>query len=77
MVARGTSEPNYEAHGGKFGIVVGDPVVSNVTEVLPGARGYPVQVRHMNLRDDVPLLISCSTLRALPSSQARSAVPVM
>lgn len=47
MVARGTSEPNYEAGGGKFGIVVGDPVVSNVTEVLPGARGYPVQVKKM------------------------------
>ena len=42
--ARGTSEPNYVAGGGKFGIVVGDPVVSNTTLVLPGARGYPVQV---------------------------------
>ncbi|KAK4033689.1 cutinase-domain-containing protein [Parachaetomium inaequale] len=43
LVARGTSEPNYEAGGGKFGIVVGDPVVSNTTLKLPGARGYPVQ----------------------------------
>ncbi|KAF2397612.1 alpha/beta-hydrolase [Trichodelitschia bisporula] len=42
LVARGTSEPNY-ANGGKFGVVVGDPVVSNLTKVLPGARGYPVQ----------------------------------
>jgi hypothetical protein len=41
--ARGTSEPNYEAGGGKFGVVVGDPVVSNTTARLPGARGYPVQ----------------------------------
>jgi cutinase len=41
--ARGTSEPNY-AEGGKFGVIVGDPVVSNLTEVLPGSRGYPVQV---------------------------------
>ncbi|CAI4215601.1 unnamed protein product [Parascedosporium putredinis] len=41
LVARGTSEPN--AAGGKFGIVVGDPVVSNTTAKLPGARGYPVQ----------------------------------
>ncbi|EAQ87090.1 predicted protein [Chaetomium globosum CBS 148.51] len=41
LVARGTSEPNYEAGGGKFGIVVGDPVVSNTTLRLPGARGYP------------------------------------
>ncbi|KAL2261877.1 hypothetical protein VTK26DRAFT_3109 [Humicola hyalothermophila] len=42
LVARGTSEPNFEPDG-KFGVVVGDPVVSNVTEVLPGSRGYPVQ----------------------------------
>ncbi|KFH43451.1 cutinase-like protein [Hapsidospora chrysogenum ATCC 11550] len=42
LVARGTSEPNY-AEGGKFGVIVGDPVVSNLTEVLPGSRGYPVQ----------------------------------
>ncbi|KAK4243118.1 cutinase-domain-containing protein [Corynascus novoguineensis] len=43
LVARGTSEPNYEEGGGKFGIVVGDPVVSNTTVKLAGARGYPVQ----------------------------------
>ncbi|KXH50013.1 hypothetical protein CSIM01_07271 [Colletotrichum simmondsii] len=43
LVARGTSEPNYVGGGGKFGIIVGDPVVSNVTVALPGARGYPVQ----------------------------------
>lgn len=43
LVARGTSEPNYEVNG-KFGIVVGDPVVSNTTLKIPGARGYPVQV---------------------------------
>ncbi|KAL0931552.1 uncharacterized protein CTRU02_214287 [Colletotrichum truncatum] len=42
LVARGTSEPNF-AEGGKFGIIVGDPVVSNTTVALPGARGYPVQ----------------------------------
>lgn len=41
--ARGTSEPNY-AQGGKFGVIVGDPVVSNVTAIISGARGYPVQV---------------------------------
>ncbi|PKS04923.1 hypothetical protein jhhlp_008289 [Lomentospora prolificans] len=41
LVARGTSEPNAE--GGKFGIIVGDPVVSNTTVKLAGARGYPVQ----------------------------------
>lgn len=40
--ARGTSEPNY-AQGGKFGVIVGDPVISNLTRVLPRARGYPVQ----------------------------------
>jgi cutinase len=44
MQARGTSEPNYEAGDGKFGVIVGDPVVSNTTLLLPGARGYPVQV---------------------------------
>ncbi|KAG9254859.1 cutinase-domain-containing protein [Emericellopsis atlantica] len=42
LVARGTSEPNF-ADGGKFGVIVGDPVVSNLTEILPGSRGYPVQ----------------------------------
>ncbi|KAL2066775.1 hypothetical protein VTL71DRAFT_2847 [Oculimacula yallundae] len=42
LVARGTSEPNY-AQGGKFGVIVGDPVISNLTKVLPEARGYPVQ----------------------------------
>lgn len=44
-VARGTSEPNYEEGDGKFGFIVGDPIVSNVTEILSEARGYPVQVR--------------------------------
>ncbi|KAK4096019.1 carbohydrate esterase family 5 protein [Parathielavia hyrcaniae] len=41
LVARGTGEPN--APGGKFGVIVGDPVVTNTTLQLPGARGYPVQ----------------------------------
>lgn len=40
--ARGTSEPNFEPNG-KFGLVVGDPVVSNVSRIIPGARGYPEQ----------------------------------
>lgn len=39
VIARGTSEI------GVFGYRVGDPVTGNVTEVLPGSRGYPVQVR--------------------------------
>ena len=43
-VARGTSEPNYEEGDGKFGFIVGDPIVTNVTEILSEARGYPVQV---------------------------------
>lgn len=77
VVARGTSEPNYEAGGGKFGIIVGDPVVSNVTELLPGARGYPVQVRDIPCPSGMFPLISCSTRRALPSSRERSAVPAM
>lgn len=42
LVARGTSEPNF-AQGGKFGVVVGDPVIGNLTKVFPTARGYPVQ----------------------------------
>jgi cutinase len=37
LTARGTSEP------GTFGYRVGDPLVGNVTESLPGSRGYPVQ----------------------------------
>lgn len=47
--ARGTSEPNY-ADGGKFGVIVGDPVVSNTSAILPGARGYPVQVKPVSPR---------------------------
>jgi hypothetical protein len=39
LAARGTSE------NGKFGYRVGDPVIGNITEVLPGSRGYPIQVR--------------------------------
>jgi hypothetical protein len=39
LTARGTSEI------GKFGYRVGDPLIGNVTAILPGARGYPVQVR--------------------------------
>ncbi|PNS16976.1 mevalonate kinase [Sphaceloma murrayae] len=42
LVARGTGEPDF-AQGGKFGVIVGDPVISNLTKVLPNARGYPVQ----------------------------------
>ncbi|KAL2211636.1 alpha/beta-hydrolase [Sarocladium strictum] len=42
IVARGTSEINF-ADGGKFGVVIGDPIVSNVTELLDGVQGYPVQ----------------------------------
>jgi cutinase len=42
LVARGTSEPNF-APDGKFGVVVGDPIISNLTAILPNARGYPVQ----------------------------------
>ncbi|KXH39121.1 hypothetical protein CSAL01_03152 [Colletotrichum salicis] len=43
LFSRGTSEPNFVGGGGKFGIIVGDPVVSNTTVDLPGARGYHVQ----------------------------------
>jgi cutinase len=42
LVARGTSETNFEPDG-KFGVVVGDPVISNLTRVLDGVQGYPVQ----------------------------------
>ncbi|KAG7042825.1 cutinase family protein [Colletotrichum scovillei] len=43
LVARGTSEPNYVGGGGKFGIIVGDPVVSNATypassQIITGVR---------------------------------------
>ncbi|KAF2228174.1 cutinase-domain-containing protein [Elsinoe ampelina] len=42
LVARGTGEPDF-APSGSFGVVVGDPVISNLTRILPNARGYPVQ----------------------------------
>ncbi|QDS72370.1 hypothetical protein FKW77_008324 [Venturia effusa] len=43
LVARGTSEPNYKEGNGKFGVVVGDPLIGNLTKKFPTARGYPVQ----------------------------------
>jgi hypothetical protein len=49
LVARGTSEINFEPDG-KFGVVVGDPVVSNLTRVLDGVQGYPVQTVPRQLR---------------------------
>jgi len=39
LIARGTSEP------GPFGLIVGDPLVKNVAALVPGSRGYAVQVR--------------------------------
>lgn len=42
-LARGVGELNYEGGHGKFGAIVGDPVVSNVTKALKKSRGYPVQ----------------------------------
>jgi hypothetical protein len=39
IVGRGTSEP------GPYGVIVGDPLVAAVQKLLPGARGYSVQVR--------------------------------
>ena len=52
VLARGTSEPNA-ANGGKFGFIVGDPIVSNASAILSGVRGYPVQVsRGCNMYQD-------------------------
>ncbi|KAE9962891.1 hypothetical protein BLS_009913 [Venturia inaequalis] len=44
LIARGTSEPNFKEGNGKFGVVVGDPLIGNLTAKFPTARGYPVQV---------------------------------
>ena len=35
-------EPNSQPNG-KFGMMVGDPLMGNLTALIPGARGYPVQ----------------------------------
>ncbi|KAF2670435.1 alpha/beta-hydrolase [Microthyrium microscopicum] len=43
LVARGTSEPDYKEGNGKFGVIIGDPLIGNLTKTLTGARGYPVQ----------------------------------
>ncbi|KAE9988982.1 hypothetical protein EG328_003298 [Venturia inaequalis] len=43
LIARGTSEPNFKEGNGKFGLVVGDPLIGNLTAKFPSARGYPVQ----------------------------------
>lgn len=42
-IARGTSEINA-VNNGKFGVIVGDPIMGNLTAIMPSARGYPVQV---------------------------------
>jgi len=47
LVARGTGEYDRNSTGqkpGKFGIVVGDPLVDGVIKAVSNARGYPVQV---------------------------------
>jgi hypothetical protein len=44
LLARGTSEPSFPT----YGVIVGDPVVSNVSAQLSGVQGYPVQVRYPN-----------------------------
>lgn len=43
LIARGTGEGNSPDVVGKFGIVVGDPLIGNLTIAIPGVRGYPVQ----------------------------------
>jgi len=53
LVARGTSEPSFK-DGGKFGVVVGDPVIGNLTKVFPSARGYPVQYPASTVNTSVP-----------------------
>ncbi|KAF2670610.1 alpha/beta-hydrolase [Microthyrium microscopicum] len=42
IIARGTSEPNSKTNG-KFGSIVGDPIMANLTAIMPNTRGYPVQ----------------------------------
>jgi cutinase len=42
VIARGASEENSPING-KFGAFLGDPLMDNVTALLSGARGYPVQ----------------------------------
>ncbi|KAF4553218.1 Cutinase-like protein 1 [Elsinoe fawcettii] len=42
LFARGTSEPDF-APDGKFGVVVGDPIFSNLTRIFRDVQGYPVQ----------------------------------
>ncbi len=43
IVARGTGEP------GPFGMIVGDGLVRRVKQLVPGARGYAVQVGRLVL----------------------------
>ncbi|KAJ0298224.1 hypothetical protein COL516b_010147 [Colletotrichum fioriniae] len=38
LVARGTSEPNFVGGGGKFGIIVGDPVYPASSQIITGVR---------------------------------------
>ncbi|KAF2429791.1 alpha/beta-hydrolase, partial [Tothia fuscella] len=40
IIARGTSESNAKVDG-KFGTIVGDPLMRNLTAIMPNARGYP------------------------------------
>jgi hypothetical protein len=54
LLARGTGEYDRNTTGangqlGKFGIVVGDPLVDSVVKLVPNSRGYPVQVISLSL----------------------------
>lgn len=63
LLARGTSEPSFP----KYGVIVGDPVVSNVSAELSGVQGYPVQVRYPSIASNIA---SPTEFLAVPSQLA-------
>ncbi|KAI9166290.1 Cytochrome P450 monooxygenase iccF [Paramyrothecium foliicola] len=70
LVARGTSEVNFEPDG-KFGVVVGDPVISNLTEVLDGVQGYPVQYPASSDIVNSPLVGAADVVQRLTSQSVK------
>jgi hypothetical protein len=48
-VARGTSEP------GPYGVIVGDPLLSQIKSLVPDARGYAVNVCSIYITEQASL----------------------
>ncbi|KAF2220207.1 Alpha/Beta hydrolase protein [Elsinoe ampelina] len=69
LFARGTSEPDF-APDGRYGVVVGDPIYSNLTRVFRDVQGYPVQYPASSANDSA-LMGATDVIRRL-NAQSRA-----